>query len=398
MMMAGVFLISTSAAFAQDWPQWRGANRDGKTSEFVAPEKWPEKLTQKWQVKVGSGDSSPALVGDKLYVFTREGENEVTRCLAAADGKEIWQDKYAATPVTGAAAKHPGPRSSPTVMDGKVITLGVNGVLSCLDAAKGTVLWRKDAIKAVPKFFTAMSPLVVNGMVIAQLGKEGEGGLYAFDLATGADKWKWTAEGASYSSPVVMTVDGAKQIVALSDKSVVGLSTEGKLLWQVAFAPSGMNYNACTPIVDGQTVIFSGKGRGTKAVKVERADDTFAAKELWSNPDAAVQFNTPVLRDGYLYGFADKGTLFCLSAKDGKTAWTDSVNRGRDFAAIVDAGSVLAVLPSSGEMVVFKPSDKALTEVAKFKVSDNATYAFPVLSGDRVFVKDQDNLTLWSTK
>src|SRR5580700_2996440 len=124
-------LLSTGIARAQDWPQWRGPNRDGKARGFEAPKTWPKELTKKWSVKVGNGVASPSLVGDKLYVFTREGDDEVIRCLNAADGKEVWQDKYPSPAVRGGAASFPGPRSSPTVADGKVFTMGAAGILSC---------------------------------------------------------------------------------------------------------------------------------------------------------------------------------------------------------------------------------------------------------------------------
>ena len=163
-VLSGVILVGATCALAQDWPQWRGANRDGKVEGFTAPAAWPKELAQKWKATVGAGDGTPALVGDKLYVFARQGEDEVTLCLDAATGKEVWKDKYAATAVTGAAARHPGPRSSPTVADGKVITLGVGGVLSCLDAATSKVVWRNEEFKAVPMFFAALSPIVVDGM------------------------------------------------------------------------------------------------------------------------------------------------------------------------------------------------------------------------------------------
>src|SRR5213594_1793836 len=130
-------LVSTmaSGAFAQDWPQWRGPDRDGKASRFTATKTWPKELTQKWKVTVGDGVATPALVGDKLYVFSRQEGNEITRCLDAATGKELWQDKYDALGATGPASSFSGPRSSPSVAGGKVVTVGVRGMVSCLDAA-----------------------------------------------------------------------------------------------------------------------------------------------------------------------------------------------------------------------------------------------------------------------
>ena len=119
-MTVCVILMSAGCVFAQDWPQWRGANRDGKVAGFATPQQWPKELSQKWKVTVGSGNSTPALVGDKLYVFTRQGGEEVTLCLNAANGKEIWKDKYAAQTVTGPASRqHSGPRSSPAVAEGR---------------------------------------------------------------------------------------------------------------------------------------------------------------------------------------------------------------------------------------------------------------------------------------
>lgn len=392
-----VILIAAGCVLAQDWPQWRGPNRDGKVTGFTAPQTWPKELAQKWKVTVGTGDATPAFVGDKLYVFARQGEEEVTLCLNAADGREVWKDKYTAQAVTGAAARHPGPRSSPAVADGKVVTLGVGGVVSCLDAASGKLVWRKDPFpKVTPKFFAATSPIIVDGKAIAHVGGAGNGAVIAFDLAGGDEKWKWAAEGPDYGSPALMTVGGVKQIVTLSEKSIVGIAVaDGKLLWQLPFAPQGMTYNAATPIVDGQTVIYEGKGRGTKAVRVEKQGDGFAAKELWSNAELAPQFNTPVLRDGLLFGLTDKGNLYCINAQTGKTAWTDATARGSGgFGAIVDAGSCLMALPSNSELIVYKPSDKAYEEVAKIKVAETATYAHPVLAGNRLFVRDQDAVAM----
>ena len=396
MMMGCVVLLIASCVFAQDWPQWRGPNRDGKVSGFTAPREWPKELTQKWKVTVGSGDATPALVGNKLYVFTRQGDDEVILCLNARSGKELWKSKYAAQAVTGAAARHPGPRSSPAVSDGKVVTIGVGGVLSCLDAANGKVVWRKDPFpKVVPKFFTAMSPIVVDGMVIAHLGGQGNGAIIAYDLATGDEKWRWSDEGPEYASPALLTVGGTKQIVTLAEKSIVAVGVaDGKLLWSLPFMPVRRAYNAATPIVDGQTVIYTGAGRGAKAVRIEKQGDGFVAKELWSNPELAPQFNTPVLKDGLLFGLSNRGNLYCINAQTGQTAWTDT-NAFGGFGAIVDVGSVLLALPEKAGLIVLKPDGKQYREITRYKVADRPTYAHPVISGNRVFVKDQESVTMW---
>lgn len=398
-MVGALVLIHATCAFAQDWPQWRGANRDGKVTGFTAPQNWPQELTQKWKVTVGAGDATPALMGGKLYVFTRQGQDEVALCLDAAGGKELWLDKYAAQAVTGAAARHPGPRSSPAVADGKVVTLGASGVLSCLDAATGEVVWRKDPFpKIVPTFFTASSPIIVDGMAIAHLGGEGNGAIIAFDLDTGEEKWRWGGEGPAYASPVLLTVEGTKQIVTLTEKSIVGVGVaDGKSLWQLPFAPQARAYNAATPIIDGHTVIYTGAGRGCRAIRIQAQAGGFDVQELWSNPEVAPKYNTPALKDGLLFGFSDRGNLYCINAETGETAWIDSTRRGRGgFASIVDAGSVILALLSDSELIAFKPSGNEYAELARIKVADTPTYAHPVFAGNRVFVKDQETVTMWT--
>lgn len=397
-----VVLIGASGVFAQDWPQWMGTNRDAKVTGFTAPATWPQALIQKWNVKVGAGDGSPALVGGKLYVFTRVGDDEVTQCLDAATGEVVWTDKNPTPAIGGPSAKaHFGPRSTPAVAGGKVVTLGVNGVLSCLNATDGKMVWRNDEFKGVPQFYTSMSPIVVDGMAIAQLGgQDNTGVIVAFDLEKGDVKWKLEGQGAAYSSPNLMTAGGTKQLVAMTAKTVVGVSLAGKLLWEVPFATAGMAYNAATPIVDGDMVIFSGQGRGTKAIKIAKEGSAFKSTDLWTNPDLGVQFNTPILKDGFLYGESDKGFFFCLGAKTGQAAWTDTVARGQGrnagYAAMVDAGSVILALPSTSELIAFKPDSKAYTEVAKIKVAETPTYAPPVIAGKNVYVKDADGLTMWA--
>jgi len=283
------------------------------------------------------------------------------------------------------------------VAEGKVVTLGASGVVSCVDAAGGKTLWRNEKFQGVPRFFTSTSPIVVDGMAVVQLGGSDDGTTVAFDLASGEPKWKWAGDGPGYASPVLMTADGVKQIVTLTDKRVVGLgAADGKVLWQVPFEPKGMAYNAATPIVAGQTVIFAGQGRGTKAVKVEKQGDGFAAKEIWSNDQVAPQFNTPVLKDGLLFGMTGRGSLFCIDAQTGKTAWTGEGTRSRGYCAMLDAGSVILALPENSELVAFKADGKQYAELAKIKVAETPTYAHPVVAGKQVFVKDQDAVTLWS--
>ncbi|MBN2029044.1 PQQ-binding-like beta-propeller repeat protein [bacterium] len=395
-MTLSLILICMTFNFAQDWPQWRGPNRDGKVTGFTAPQIWPNALKQGWTVTVGTGDATPALVGERLYVFTRQGDEEITRCLDAASGKELWQDKVKAETVTGPASRHPGPRSSPAVADGKVVILGVGNVLSCLDAATGKVLWRKnDYSGIVPEFFSGMSPIVVDGMAIAHLGDSNGGAIIAYDLNTGNQKWKLEGDGPSYASPVLITVGNTKQIVTQTAQNILGIAVaDGKLLWKVQTTPVQRFYNSATPIIDGEIVIYTGQGKGTRALQVQKQGDSYVTSELWSNPDVGTGYNTPVLKDGMLYGISDRGNLYCMNAETGEMTWMDDVRYSGNFGAIVDAGSVLLALPTTAELVVYEPNGQKYNELAKIKVAETETYAHPVIAGNRIYIKDQNTLKL----
>ncbi len=388
-----MILITSANLYSQDWPQFRGPNRDSKVTGFKAPATWPAELKQVWKVTVGTGDATPVLSGKKLYLSTRQNAEEVVLCLDAETGKEIWKTTYPAAAVTGPSTSHPGPRSTPAVAQGKIVTYGVTGILTCLDAATGKILWKKDNPgNLVPQFYTGMSPLITEGMCIVHTGTKDKGTIAALDLATGNEKWKWEGDGPAYSSPSLMTVDGKKMVVVQTEKNLIGLGlTDGKLLWQVATPPQQRFYNSTSPYINGQIIYYTGQGSGTKAIQIVKEGDKFSVKELWSNPEVGAKWNTPILKDGYLYGFTDQRRIYCLDAKTGKTAWLDETINS-DFATILDCGSVIIGFPSTGNLIVFKPDPKAYSEIAKYKVAETPVYAFPVISGNTVYVKDADSL------
>jgi outer membrane protein assembly factor BamB len=442
--------LLVGAVVAQDWPQWRGPNRDGKIvssgSGFKVPATWPKELARQWKTEVGDGVSTPALVAGKLYVFSRQGDDEVIRCLDAATGKEVWADKYASPPASGPASRFPGPRSSPAVLDGKVVTLGVVGIVSCLDAATGKVLWRKDDYQGLaPQFFASSSPLLVDGMCLAQVGGGGRGrssgGMIAYDLSTGEKKWEWKGDAPAYGSPMLMDVSGERVVVMPTANKMVALRvSDGRERWGVNYSQG--RYNAATPIVAGDTLIYAGPTRGITAEKLQAQGDSLDGTTVWTNVDQSVIYNTPVIKDGLLYGISTEGALFCVHQDSGKSAWSapladnpaagDASGRGEAAAAtgttarpasstaqsqekgpakrgggrggmggtsgygsVVDAGAVLLALTPAGQLVVFAPSAAEFKPLARLKVATDGTYAHPVASGSQIFIKDRDSVSLY---
>ncbi len=385
--------------FSQDWPQWRGIDRNSRVTGFSVPSQWPAELTQEWKVSVGTGDATPILEGNKLYVNTRQGSDEVLLCLDAATGREIWKSKYPCIEVTGPSSSHPGPRSTPAIANGKVVTFGVSAILSCYDASTGKVLWRREnPTNAVPTFFAAMSPLIVDNLCIAHIGKKDDGEVLALDLNTGKEIWKWAGDGPSYSSPSVMIIGGKKHVIVQTEKNLISLDlADGKLLWKIPTPVQQRFYNSVSPYIDGQTIYITGQGSGMKSVKIEKKGNDFLPVELWNNSEVGAKWNTPVLKNGYLYGFTDQKRMYCLDASTGKTKWINN-DVSSDFATIVDCGSVLMGLPSTATLIVLKPDFESYSDIKQYKVSGTAIYAFPVIAGNNIYIKDAESLTLFRIK
>lgn len=392
-----LLVIGTGYVLAQDWPQWQGVNRDGKVTGFTTPDVWPAELTMQWSVRVGFGDATPALSGNRLYLFTRQDNQETLLCLDAKDGKEVWKNGYVAREVTGPAASHPGPRSTPTVANGKVYTLGVGGVVSCFNASTGDLIWQDTTHTGeVPSFFTAMSPLVTNGLCITHLGGKETGKVVAFNEETGNIQWETPVNNPTYASPKLINVNGKNHMVLQAENELMGLSLEnGAVLWKVSTPIMRRFYSSASPIISGDRIYHTGHGDGIKALQIKQEGKSFTADELWMNVDYWTAFNTPVLRDGFLYGLSDKGKLFCVNTTHGESAWADTTMH-KNFGAVVDAGKVMMALPSTSNLVVFKPDGKTFNELAIYKVAESPVYAHPVLSGNRIYIKDEEHLTLWT--
>jgi outer membrane protein assembly factor BamB len=389
-------------AFAQ-WPQWRGPARDGSVPAASVPEMWPSALSEAWSVAAGEGYSTPVVGDGRVYVHARRDPDEVVTAFDLASGKQLWTDTHRApfTKNQYASGMAKGPNATPLLAGGRLYTFGVTAVLTAYDAASGKVLWRHDYTKDIDssKLFcgTAMSPILVDGSVIVHVGDDRGGVFRAFDATTGALKWEQKGAGPGYASPVLATIAGAKQVVTLTDKSVVGVSAaNGATLWSFPF-PDEWNENIVTPIVIGDTVIVSGTRQGTRAIRVAKAGAAFDAKQLWHSPETAMYMSSPVLHDGVLYGMSTrrKGQFFALDPATGKTLWMTEGREGGN-ANLVVAGANLVVQMDSGELLVAPISKTGFKPANRYQTGKSATYTHPVLTPRGLLVRDQTHLRLYA--
>jgi outer membrane protein assembly factor BamB len=400
-------LFAAVAAFqtisAQDWAQWRGPNRDGVARDFVAPAQWPEKLKMIWKTEVGSGYASPVVSKDRAWIHARKGEEEAVSCLDLKTGKIIWTRGYpvAFTKNQYATEIGKGPHSTPVLYDGKLYTLGVTAILSCFDANSGELKWRREfGAPDTSKMFcgAAFSPVVDQGNLIVYAGDDIKGGsMIAFDPATGLERWKWTGEGPGYASPIVVELEGVRQIVTMTDKSVIGVDSGiGKLLWRMPW-PDEWNENIVTPVLYKNTLIFSGVRKGTVAAQVTKNGAEWTVKQLWHNPEIAMYMNSPVLEGDHLFGMSSKrkGQYFCLEAATGKVLWITEGREGAN-AAILNSKDALLILTTDANLIVAKKSAKGFEQIAKYSVADSPTYAHPAPIGKMILVKDDASMALWS--
>jgi len=241
-----------------------------------------------------------------------------------------------------------------------------------------------------------MSPILTDGLCIALLGGPDEGAIVAYNLATGEQKWKWMGDSPSYGSPALINVAGTKLVITPTNNYIVGIDLkDGKLVWQTPFVPE-RGFNGVTPVIDGQTVFYAGTGRGITAVNIEKVGNNFVVKELWHNSDNSLEYNTPILKNGLLFGLSERGNFFCVDAKTGQTVWTETTGGRGGFGSILDAGSTLLALTPKSQLLVIEPSKEGYKELASIKVADTPIYAHPVFSGNRLFIKDQDSVILWT--
>ncbi len=385
-----------------DWPQWRGPNRDGRIVEPVAAVGWPKEWQKVWQVEVGEGHSSPVAVGQVVYQFARQGDDEVLRALSLADGRPLWSDRYPAPYEMNPAARDhgKGPKSTPVVGQGRIVTLGISGILTCWDTTTGKRLWQQEFsgrfARTSPLYGTSMSPIVDGDCVIAHVGGHDQGALTAFDLNTGKILWQWDEDGPAYTSPIIAELAGVRQLITQSQQFCIGVDPKtGKLLWKIPFTTQ-YDMNIVTPVVWRDLILFSGYRRGTTAYRLENSPEGLKPNRVWHADRVSMFMSSPVLSGELLVGFAQeaRGQYVSLDPETGKVLWASDGRQGENAALLVGGNHIFSLV-TTGEFSVFELKENRLVPQARWKVAESPTWAHPVLCAEGLLVKDRQLLTLW---
>jgi outer membrane protein assembly factor BamB len=397
-ILAAAVLVLTTVDAQQlptDYPQWRGKTRDGAASAFIAPQRWPERLMRRWRAEVGAGYATPIIVGDRVYVFARRRDDDVMLCLNAETGDLIWETRYPAPYAPGkpAATHGAGPKATPTYHLGRLFSLSASGILAAFDAATGKLLWKTAAPSEAPYFNAASSPVADGALVFAHPGNYGP--LTAYDAATG--RVSWTAGGDGFfASPTIATLAGTRQILTVTQTRVIGVSLDGAVLWQYAWAGGA---GGTMPILWGDTVIVSGLDQGTHAFIPAFRDGKWIVDPQWRTSDVSMYLSNPVVVGDTLFGLSHKqsGQYFALDLKTGSILWRGAPRQAFN-TAVVSAGDLLFLLNDDAELILARASKTAFEPIVQYTVAETATWAQPAITGERIFVRDLTAVTLWTLR
>ena len=405
-VLVGIVVASLgSALVAQnqtaEWPQWRGPNRDGVVPSFNEPRTWPEQLTRRWKIDVGTGYATPLVAGNRVYIFSRQGENEVMQALDADSGKTLWRTEYPASfTMNSAAVRHgPGPKATPILSNGRLYSIGMTGTVTAFDAATGKQLWQKAGSSTLMPMYTShsFSPVVERGLVIFHVGGHGKGALTAYDVNTGEVKWSWGGDGPGYGSPMVAEFGGVRQLVTNTQGKLIGIDpATGALLWEQPFESSNFT-NSLTPVVVGNTVLLSNNVKPATAISISRENNKWITATAWENPEGQTRMTNAVVLGDVIFGLSmrNMGQYYGLDAKSGKTLWLSEPRQAAN-ASLLRSGNLVFSLEDDGELVVFRRNGTMFEQVKRYQLADSETWAQPAISGNRIFVKDVSTLSLWT--
>jgi outer membrane protein assembly factor BamB len=406
-----VMLLQVAPAGADDWPQWRGAKRDGVWQETGIMAAIPAAgLAVEWRAKVGNGYSGPVVAQERVYVTDHVFDPEVERvlCFDATTGKQLWAHHY---PVDYKEMEYGnGPRATPTFHDGHLYTLGTQGELCCLHATTGGVVWQKNLVKdfngRIPRYGAAAAPLVVGELLIVCAGGEPDACVVALDRHTGALRWKALAERPAYSAPIVITAGGCQQVIVWTADAITSLEpATGKVFWNVpwkaTFDPAQM---VASPVWHKDLLLcFGAWGRGSKMLQLDAAKP--AATVLWETKrEPTTRLSTPLFQDdGHFYAVLLTGNLVSIEARTGKQEWStfEPTSKRMGDAHLTQNGDRVFLFNQSGHLILACLTPQGYTELGRcllveptagYHAQGPVAWAHPAYANRCVFARNDQEL------
>jgi outer membrane protein assembly factor BamB len=385
--------IATAAKTSAEWPGFRGPNRDGvvRGAQKIATDWSKSSPVELWRRPVGPGWSSFAVSGELVYTQEQRGDDEVVACYQLTTGQPVWMHRDKARFWESNAGA--GPRATPTLSNGHVYTLGATGIVNALDAATGAVVWSCNAAtdtgKKIPGWGFAGSPLVVDDLVIASTA----GRLVAYDIADGHRRWTGPAGGAGYSSPHLATLGGVKQVLLLHGDGVTAVApTDGTQLWNYPWDGDGIVQPS---LGAGEDVLLGsgsgmGGGTGVRRIGVSHGPDGWSAVERWTSTGVKPYFNDFVVHQGHAFGF-DGSLLACIDLAEGKRCWKGG-RYGHGQVVLVADQDLLMVLSEKGDLALVAATPDEFKELARMRAIEGKTWNHPVLVGDVLLVRNDQEM------
>ncbi len=371
------------------WSDFRGAGRDGVYREGAILTAWPaDGLKPLWKQPVGGGYASFTIANGIAYTIEQRRDKEVVVAYDVQTGREAWT--YGWTERFSEQLGGDGPRATPVWHEGLLYALGAAGDFHVLDAATGKKVWSKNILAEAGAnnviWGMANSPLIVDDKVIVTPGGRNGKSVVAYDRKTGAILWVSQDDQAGYTSPMLLTLAGVRQIVLATGSRIISLRPEdGKLLWDYPWVTM-QGINSAQPVVISPTQVFvsAGYDHGSVLLEISANDKGLTARPVWENKNLKNRFNSSVLRDGFLYGF-DEGIFACIDTRSGERKWKG----GRyGYGQAILAGEHIIVLSEAGELVLLKASPDSHQEITRSPAIEGKTWNHPAIAGGILLVRN----------
>ncbi|HEU4386581.1 MAG TPA: PQQ-binding-like beta-propeller repeat protein [Blastocatellia bacterium] len=383
---------TAQASALPSWTDFRGPARDGRYDSVTIKTDWPTSgLDPLWKQPVGGGYASFVVADGMAYTIEQRRDQEVVACYLVDSGREVWTNHWSAEYRDSTGN---GPRATPTLNEGRLYALGAMGDMRCLDAKGGKVIWSKNILSDNDaknlQWGTSAAPLVVDDKVIVQPGGVSGKSVVAYNKLNGRTLWRVLDDQAAYTSPMLVTLAGKRQLLVVTERRVAGLNIDnGELLWDYPWSTS-YGVNSAQPIIVGDNRFFisAGYDHGAAVVEVAPSESAFQARTVWSNRSMKNKFNSSVLLDGYIYGL-DDGILACVDVQTGEKKWKG----GRyGYGQLLLVGGYLIVVSDTGELALVKPTPAQHTEMARFQAIEGKTWNNPAIAGTRLLVRNETEM------